>query len=304
MMGKSGLLAQIKNLPVSLGLGILRLVLLLPYAWIIRFGAFLGWLLWPLGKKRRRIAAINLQLCFPEWEEEKRQQVLRDHFRSLGIALCEMALGWWASRERLEKLVHISGMENVEQAKQQGKGIIVLAAHFTSTELGASMLSMYVPGYFMYRPHKNPVLDRVTYKGRMRWTEQSFTRDNIRGMIRALRNNKTIWYAQDQNTSRREGVFVDFFGHKACTNSATARLAKVTGAAVIPFRCTRREDGRGYDLVLEPALEDFPSGDLDADTQRINDVIERWVRECPAQYLWVHRRFRTRPNPDDPSPYK
>ena len=230
--------------------------------------------------------------------------MLREHFASLGISILEAALGWWASKERLEKLVHISGMEHVEQARQQGKGIIVLAAHFTSTELGASLLSMYVPGYFMYRPHKNPVLDRVTYKGRMRWTEQSFTRDNIRGMIRALRNNRTIWYAQDQNTSRREGVFVDFFGHKACTNSATARLAKVTGASVIPFRCTRREDGRGYDLVLEPALENFPSGDLDADTQRINDVIERWVRECPAQYLWVHRRFRTRPDPNEPSPYR
>ena len=169
--------------------------------------------------------------------------------------------------------------------------------------MGATMLSLFTPTYFMYRPHDDPVLDQFIYQRRMRWTEKSVQRDNVREMIRLLRGNKVVWYAQDQNTSRKEAVFVKFFGQTASTNSATARLAKLTGAAVVPYCAVRREDGSGYDLILEPALENFPSDDVEADTQRINDIIERWVRRYPDQYLWVHRRFRTRPNRSDPSPY-
>ncbi len=256
-----------------------------------------------LARKRRRFASINLELCFPELGEEERRKLLRMHFKSLGIGVLESIWLWWASEPQLRGLAHIRGLEHLEATRAQGRGVIALSAHFTSLEMGATMLSLFVPTRFMYRPHRNPVLDRFIYERRMRWTDKSMRRDDARGMIRSLRDGKVVWYAQDQNTSRKEAVFVKFFGQTASTNSATARLAGLTGAAIVPYCTVRREDGSGYDLILEPALENFPSGDIEADTQRINDLIERWVRQYPDQYLWVHRRFRTRTNRSDPSPY-
>ena len=284
-------------------IGLLRVVSLLPYSLQLRIGSFFGTCLYYLSRKRRRIASINLGLCFPEMAETERDKLLRRHFRALGMGMLETVWLWWAGESQLRKLAHIQGLEHLQAAQAQGRGVIALSAHFTSLEMGATMLSLFVPTYFMYRPHDDPVLDRFIYQRRMRWTEKSVRRDNVREMIRLLRQNRVVWYAQDQNTSRKEAVFVKFFGQTASTNSATARLAKLTGAAVVPYCAVRREDGSGYDLILEPALENFPSDDVAADTQRINDMIERWVRRYPDQYLWVHRRFRTRPNRSDPSPY-
>ena len=130
-----------------------------------------------------------------------------------------------------------------------------------------------------------------------------FPRDDIRRLLRRLRAGHVVWYAPDQNTQRKKAVFVRFFGHLAATTPATHKLAKMTGARVVPFKSVRKADGSGYRLELEPALEDFPSEDIEADTQRINDIIERWVREDPDQYLWIHRRFRTRPDRNDPRIY-
>lgn len=284
-------------------LGLLRVVALLPYRVQLNLGSIFGFALYHLARKRRRIASINLELCFPELEEDERRKLLRRHFRALGRGMLESVWLWWAKEPQLRKLAHIQGLEHLEAVRARGRGVIALSAHFTSLEMGATMLSLFVPTRFMYRPHRNPVLDRFIYGRRMRWTDKSMRRNDARGMIRSLRDGKVVWYAQDQNTSRKEAVFVDFFGQIASTNSATARLAKLTGAAVIPYCTVRREDGSGYDLILEPALEDFPSGDIEADTRRINDVVERWVKKYPDQYLWVHRRFRTRPSRSDPSPY-
>ncbi len=286
-----------------LGLGLLRLLALLPYPFVLALGRGFGGMLFYVAGGRRRVAGRNLELCFPELGEMERRRLLRRHFRALGMGMLESIWLWWAGEPQLRGLAHIQGLEHLRAAQAQGRGVIALSAHFTSLEMGATLLSLFNPTYFMYRPHDDPALDRFIYERRMRWTEKSVRRDNVREMIRLLRQNKVVWYAQDQNTSRKEAAFVKFFGQIASTNSATARLAKLTGAAVVPYCAVRREDGGGYDLILEPALEDFPSGDIEADTQRINDIIERWVRRYPDQYLWVHRRFRTRPNRSDPSPY-
>lgn len=289
--------------PAWLGILFMRLSVFLPYGWMLALGRATGYLAYRLFPGRRRIADINLRLCFPEWDEAKREKVLKEHFASLGMGLWETPLGWWGSSDRLKGLCHIQGLEHLERALQKGKGVILLSAHFTSVDLGGRLLSFHAPFHAMYRSHDNPVMERVMAKSRADRVEKAIPRDDVRGMIRSLRGNHAVWYAPDQNTQRKAAVFVKFFGQTASTNSGTARLAKVTGAEVVPFYSVRREQGDGYDVVLEPPLEGFPTGDLEADTQRINDLIEGWVRKYPAQYLWIHRRFRTRPNREDPSPY-
>jgi len=289
--------------PAWFGIFLLWLTIQLPFSWVMMLGRTIGRLGFRFAKKRRCIADINLQLCFPEWDEAKRQQILKAHFEALGMGLFEIPMGWWTASSRLQKLAHVEGLEHLEQALQKGKGVILLSAHFTSLELGGRLLSLHTPFHAMYRSHDNPVIEKIMAGSRTHRLEKAIPRDDVRGMIRSLKGNHAVWYAPDQNTQRKAAVFVNFFGQVASTNTATARLAKLTGAAVVPYHVVRHEDDSGYHVILEPAWADFPTGDLAADTQRVNDIIEGWVRENPAQYLWIHRRFRTRPTRGDPTPY-
>ncbi len=257
-----------------------------------------------LSPKRRHIAETNLRLCFPDRDEAWREQLLRDAFDSIGASLLETALSWWGSDRKMNPLGHVTGMENLQQAVDAGKGVLLLSAHFMIPEVGGRYLSQLSEFNAMYRRSSNKLMDHVILSQRQKRLGRLFSTKDVRGVIRSLRKGETVWYATDQNSARRESVFVDFFGIKASTNTATARLAKMTGAAVVPFLTTRRADGSGYDVRLEPALENYPSGELEADTQRINDLVEGWVREYPAQYLWTHRRFRTRPDSSDPPFYE
>ena len=296
-------LAGVRYWPTWLGFFCLRLGVFLPYTWLCGIGKTIGQLAMLFAQKRRRIAEINLSLCFPEMLEPDRQALIKAHFKSLGVALFEIPMGWWGPDNALRRLAHVQGLKHLEDALKQEKGVILLSAHFTSMEIGARLLTLFLPFHVMYRSHKNPVMERFLAINRARHCEKAILRDDVRGLIRSLRDGKAVWYAPDQNTHRRQAVFVKFFGHIASTNSATARLTKLTGAAVVPFRTIRRAEGDGYDLILEPALENYPVGELKADTQQINDIIEGWVRENPEQYLWIHRRFRTRPNTGDPPIY-
>ena len=297
-------LTEIRYWPTWLGFLCLRLMVFLPYTWLCRIGKIIGHLTMLFAKKRRKIAEINLSLCFPELLESDRKALIKAHFESLGVALFEIPMGWWGSDNALRGLAHVQGLKHLEDALKQGKGVILLSAHFTSMEIGARLLTLFLPFHVMYRSHKNPVMEKFIAKNRAKRCEKAIRRDDVRGLIRSLRDGKAIWYAPDQNTQRKQAVFVKFFGHLASTNSATARLTKLTGAAVVPFQTIRRAGGDGYDLILEPALDNYPVGNLKADTQQINDIIEGWVRENPEQYLWIHRRFRSRPSTGDPPIYR
>jgi KDO2-lipid IV(A) lauroyltransferase len=286
-----------------LGVGCLRLLALLPYRVILWMGPFLGRIYVRALPKRKIIAQTNIDLCFPDKSREWRRQLLDKSCDHLGISLLEAPVAWWGSSKRIRKLAHVHGLENLQQALAQGKGVLLLSAHLNSPEFGNRLLLSVQPFMGMYRPDNNPVMDKVIANARSRWSSGIIPRHNVRGLIRALKQGHAVWYAVDQNTARRESVFVNFFGITASTNSATARLAKLSGAAVVPFRAVRRADGKGHDLFLEPAWKDFPSGDLMSDTRRVNDLVEKWVRETPEQYMWIHRRFRTRPQRSDPRIY-
>ena len=289
--------------PLWLAFGLLRAAVLLPHPALVRAGRLLGRLSLPIAKKRAAIARRNLELCFPELDAGARENMLHAHFESLGIALLEFGLAWWGSDRKLQGLAEVEGLDHLEAASSAGKGVLLLSAHFTCLELGGRLLARHFPFVAMYRPSSDPVVRHLMEAARRRVCGEIIPRDAVKQLIRSLRAGNAIWYAPDQNTGRRKGVFVDFFGHRACTTPASARLSSITGARVVPFMAVRKSDDSGYLLRLEPALGDFPSGDLEADTQRTNDIIERWVRQYPEQYLWIHRRFRTRPSRADPDIY-
>jgi KDO2-lipid IV(A) lauroyltransferase len=278
-----------------LAAGLLWCITRLPYAWQLVVGRFLGHVISRLARDRRRIALTNLTLCFPDLPERERQRLLDAHCASLGIALVETALSWWGSDRRLGKLATLTGLEHLRAALQQGRGAILLSAHFTTLEIGGRLLSLHAPFHVLYRSHKNPVIETLQRRARQRRFEKAIPRDDLRGMLTSLKQNRPVWYAPDQDFGRAHSVFVPFFGIPAATLTATSRLARVSGAPVVPFFQRRLPGARGYELTLLPALEGFPGEDVEQDTRRIMTLIEERIRQQPDEYLWVHRRFKTRP---------
>ena len=286
--------------PAWLGIGLLRLVALLPYPLLMWLGRTLGRLTRLPAQRRVRVADINLSMCYPQMSAQERARMIRDNFAAMGMGLMELAMGWWWSHARVEKrLLEIEGEQNLPTG-DDGRGTIFLTAHFTTLELSGRYLGHRSPSHAMYRSHENPVIQRMLERYRSKHTLGIIARDDVRGMIRALRAGEGVWFAPDQNFAKG-GVFADFMGIPAATITATSRFAKMTGARVIPF-VLLRIDG-GYRLVIEPELKDFPSDDVQHDTQRINDIYTRWVEMAPEQYNWIHRRFKTRPD-GARSPYK
>ncbi len=288
--------------PTWLGLGVLRVLALLPFSWQVRIGTAMGRLALRFSPQRRHIAQVNLALCFPELDTAQRQALLVKHFESLGIGLLETALSWWGAPDRLRPLTRIEGLEYLHAALARGKGVILLSAHFTTLEIGGRLLAQHAPFHVMYREHKNALFEAVMKHAREHHYEKAIERGDIRGMLRSLKRNQPVWYAPDQNYGREHSVFVPFFGIAAATITATSRLARMSGAAVVPFFQERLAGGVGYLLHLQPALADFPGADIELDTRRINVVIEAAIRRVPEQYLWTHRRFKTRPG-NLPDPY-
>ena len=254
------------------------------------------------GSRRRRIAAANLAYCLPDLDPAERARIVEAHFRSLGFALIEVALAWYAEPSRLCDLVRVDGGGHLDAALTRGRGALLLAGHFTTLEIGAARLGIDAPVDGVYRPHADASMERASRDGRQRFGGRLLERTDVRGMLRRLRANRAVWYAPDQDPGPRNAVFAPFFGRPAATLTATARIAKASGAPVLPFRVERAGGGRAWRVVIEPALEGFPSGDASVDAARVNAVIERWARASPEQYLWIHRRFKTRP-PGEPDLY-
>lgn len=288
-----------RHWPSWLGMAIGRLLGVLPHPVQMWLGRRIGELAWLILPGRRHVADVNLRLCFPELTPAARRRLLREHFRSAGMGAMETLICWWAPDAKIERLVTIEGLEHLEKAAAGGRGLILLSAHFTSLELGVRMAKKPARrlGYMttaVYKPPHNPVIDHVMRRRRESHIEgPSITHDDVRGLIRALKRGQAVWYAADQKAQNRFSADIPFFGMPARTSLATGRIAAMSGAAVVPFFTLRREDGRGYRMIVRPPLRDFPSGDEIADARRLNALIEEMVREAPAQYFWLHRRFRS-----------
>lgn len=279
-------------------MGMLWLCAKLPFPVQGVIGRLTGWCLFHFARRRRRIAEINLKLCFPELTPAALTSLLREHFAALGLGLIEVGIAWWTPRSRLLRAGRVIGAEYATAALAQGKGVLLLGAHYTTLEISAALLACLSGVRFsiVYRPHENPVLEYLFQRQRVRSAEQAIARDDMKGMVRALRAGRVVWFAPDQNFGHKHSLFSPFFGVAAATNTATSRLAKLTGAAVVPFASRRRPGTLGnYEVEFLPALPDFPSDDLQQDTDRLNRLLETQIRRAPEQYLWIHRRFKDRP---------
>ena len=277
------------------GIGVLRLVSLLPWRIQMALGAFLGRIAFVFLTERRRVVRINLGLCFPDFTKEERVELAKRHYKAVGVGLFETCMAWWASRRRLPRF-EIVGIENLERAREGGRGVILFTAHFTTLEICGRMFSDVMDMGGLYRVPDNPVVARQMHRGRIDKMTVSVPMDDLKGLIRALKQGHTIWYAPDQSKKGKKGAFTSvlpFFGVPARTNTAMSRIAKMSGAAVVPFFAQRLEDG-SYRLEILAELENFPTDDGDADAIRTNLIIEENIRKAPEQYFWLHKRFKKR----------
>jgi KDO2-lipid IV(A) lauroyltransferase len=283
-------------------LGVVRLLNLLPLPAQLAVGRVLGRLAWLVSRRDRRIAAINVALCLPDLDTARRRRLVRNHFESLGCALLETGLVWWASDERLRRLISFEGVEHLRAALAQGRGALLLSAHFTTLEMGARALTLLGPTSIMYLTPANALIAELSRRGRGRHTVQAISSDQIRDVLVNLKNNLPVWYAPDQRYLDKNSEIVPLFGQPAASNVATSRLARISGAPVLPYFPERRADNRGYVVRIHPPFEEFPSADAVADTRRFHELIEAHARRHPEQYLWTYKRFK-RPGPDG-DPYR
>ena len=276
-------------------LGIGRALCWLPVGWLLAIGSGLGWLVWRVLPSRRRIVRINLRLCFPDLDEPTIVRMVEGHFRALGMGLFEALLAWLAPDAKLRDRVTVRGIEHLDAAHADGAGVLLLTGHFTQLEMAARGLCLEKrPFHAMYRPADNAFVDWWMHRWRAeRSGLPALPKDDLKGLLRALRTGNAVWYGPDQTLEVPGAIFVPFFGVPTLTLTATAKLATLGRAKVVPF-FGERIDGR-YVVTVQPALDNFPSGDDVADARRINALIEAAVLKCPEQYFWSHRRFKHRP---------
>lgn len=289
--------------PAWLGIGLAAALARLPWSLQRVLGRGLGFVLPVLVPERRRVAARNIALCFPELDEKQQAALLRRSFADLGIGLFEFARAWWGGVSPMRKGLQVEGLEHLETARAGGRGVIVISGHFTTLEIAARLMCDYAPLAGMYRPHDQGAMEWAVKRGRLRYASAMFTREELRPALKHLKQGGLLWFAPDQDTRRGDSVFVPFFNRPAYSLTSTHQLARLSGAAVIAFSHVRRDDG-GYTLKLSPAFTDFPTTDATVDTARVMAAIESMVREAPSQYLWIHRRFKRQPDGDKGDLYR
>ena len=276
-------------------LGLLWLLRLLPLRMLAPLGRGLGLLYYLLGRERRNVALTNLGLCFPHWSESERRRVARAHFQALGRAVLEEGILWWSSKDRIQRLVRVEGIEHLEAAR--ARPLIALAPHFIGLDMGGTRLATEWSGCNMYRRQSNPLMDRMLLRARTRFVPQRLflSREGIRPLVRAMREGLPFHYSPDQDFGPRDSIFVPFFGVPTATITGVSRIARLARATVVPVVTRQLPGARGYVVTFYPAWSDFPTDDEERDTRRVNEFIEQRVLEMPEQYLWVHKRFKTRP---------
>jgi len=290
------------NLFARSGVFVLWMIHFLPFRVIVWIGEILGILLYGLVRERRRVAAINLQLCFPEMSEKARERLVCDHFKMFGRGLIERSILWWSSAERISNLIHVEGVEHFEAIKN--KPAILLTPHFVGMDAGGQWIAQHTDTVCMYANQKNQYLTELLLQKRARFRNQRlFSRQQgLRPILKGMREGYPFIYPPDQDQGVKDGAFIPFFGVPTATMTSVPRIAQMTGAKVVPSITRVLPGGGGYVLTFYPAWENYPSGDDIADTRRMNEFLEQRILEMPEQYFWLHKRFKTRPE-GEPSFY-
>ena len=288
---------QPRHWPTWIGIGLLRLSCLLPLNWQIGIGKLIGRLAHRVGAERRAITRRNIELCFPELSEADRNKLAREHFESLGASVMEMALSRWSSDSDLLAITTIEGVEHIQQTLDEGYGVILLSAHFNALDISGRAFSLRSPPFdAVFRPFRSDITTEFIAGMREKSARSLIKKNDIKNMVRSLRNGVPVWYAPDQSYHLKQSALIPFFGVPAMTNIATTTLAKLGRAKALPFLPRRLPEG-GYEVQILPPIDGLPSDDPVEDTRKYIAIIEAHIRRCPEQYFWVHRKFKNRPDP-------
>lgn len=262
-------------------------------------GAFASWFPTP----NRRFAERNIELCFPDKDAAERRRLVKRHFTLSGFAVLSLSVVWWAPQWRIKKFITLRDKRHLDNAFASGKNVILLAPHFIGLDIGGMRASLERNLVSMYRKSRDPLLEYL-FRRRTRFGAVVVERmASLRPIIRLLREGRPFYYLPDQDMGERAGVFVPFFGIPTATVTALSRIAESTNAVVIPCITRILPHGRGFEVRFYPPFDNFPTNDPVADARRMNQEIEKRVREMPDQYMWSYRRFKTRPN-NEPSLYE
>lgn len=290
--------------------GFVWLLIQLPYRYQLKIGKWMGLLAMRFAHRERKITEINLSRCFPELSEAQREDLCRESFIAMGIGSLETAFGWWGSEKRLKKLIHVEGLEYVENALknkdientvlennglENKKGALIFTPHFSCLHIVGRLMTFRHPFSVMYFPPKNPVFREISHRAMNRYYQQAIPRDDARSLIKALKKNSAVLYTPDTDAGLKNSIFAPFFNIQTASVTATSRFAQISHCVIIPANYYRRADGKGYNVKFYPPLENYPSDSLYNDAALINQWVEKFVREHPEQYLWQYKRFKTRP---------
>ncbi len=278
------------------GLGILWLLVQLPYPFLFWFGSALGRTSQRFLQRRATIANRNIELCFPGMDTQQRKALIEKNFASLGMALLETGMAWFWSDRRVRKWFDVEGYHYLLEAQRKQKGVMVVGVHFMSLELGGRVMGLCQPMMATYRPHNSPVMEWVQTRGRLRSNKSMIDRHNLKGLVNALKGGEAVWFAPDQDYGPKGSTFAPFFSvENAATTNGTYVISRLSGAEMLTISMVRKDNARGYALHIGQKMEDFPRANEYEAASYINKMIEHEILRAPEQYLWIHRRFKTRP---------
>ncbi|MBT3695460.1 MAG: lipid A biosynthesis acyltransferase [Gammaproteobacteria bacterium] len=286
---------SIKQWPKWFLVGCLWIVARLPMGAVFAVGRVIGFLGYHLAKSRRHITEVNIAKCFPELSAQQQKALVRENFVHTGIGAVEIALPWLNPTRDLADRFKIEGVEHLNAAHELGNGIVLVGAHYTTIDITSQPLGAFGFVDVMYRQNKNPVWESLQFNGRKAFFDGVVERSDMRQILKRLKQGRTMWYAADQDYGIKHSVFAPFFGIDTATITVTSRLASKNKSAVLMLHQFRDLKRKTWTLKFTPMLENFPSGDDLADATRLNAMLEAEVKLVPAQYLWMHRRFKTRP---------
>lgn len=293
-----------RQISVLLSIFLLKLLAILPFRVSRCIGAGVGYLMFWSNPKRRYIARVNIGMCFPELRYSERERLLRKHFCIAGQGYCDVAFLAWAADKRVASKLKISGEEHLRAEIVRKRRIILLAPHCVGMNVGGIAVAKDAVVFSMVKPQPNPIIDDALNRGRRRYGSPLVQREQgLRPVVRGLDAGMIFYYLPDEDFGPKQSVFVPFFGIPTATLTTLGRLARLTNAAVIPCFTRLLPGGQGYEVVLKPALVDFPTDDRIGDAARMNQELERGIRAMPEQYMWTFKLFKTRPG-GAPSPYE
>ena len=286
-----------KYFPTWILILLMRVGVFIPFKLQIFFGRIIGKLIYPFMTELRKTAYTNISNCFPDKKQPQVTLLVKQHFEAIGISLFETANAYYASDKKIKKILTINNEKNFTEALKKEGGIILLCSHFMPLMLGSRALLIKHTIANIYRPQNNQLFDQVMVKGYIRNGAVMIKSTDTRSIMKAINNSLPIWYAPDQDLGKNNSIFAPLFGIQTATASATSRLAKNNNTRVIPYSFVRAK--HGYEMSFEKPLKNYPSGNAIKDASKTNQILEKQILKNPEQYLWVHRRFKTRPEGEE-----